>query len=206
MDNLIDWLEKGIALISGGVIFKLGDFLVKKKKADTDGFQILKNAWREEFEKYEEKIDKLNVSIAKLENKVEKLEEENKKLRSVIKSLRQFYPDLPIPLWLKDHNGRMLSLNKAYEEHFLHPLGKSKEDCIGETEDVIWGSEIAKKFKKNDSIAASQENSNFIFEESLHPLLSKWNFYKYPKFVDGVFIGVGGVALPKKDKNITIKK
>lgn len=194
------WIERIITFAVGGGMFKLGDYLISKKKADSEDFALLKDTWREEFRRYEEKFDKLNSKYGKLEEKLERSISENEDLRQTINSLKESYPDLPVPIWLKDHNGMMLSLNREYEDAFLLPQGKTRSDYIGHYDEDIWGEEIANIFRANDTVAISKKHVSFVFETNIgHALLKKWEFFKYPKYVDGIFIGVGGLALPKSN-------
>lgn len=195
------WLERILTFAIGGGMFKLGDYLISKKKADNEDFTLLKETWREEFNRYEEKFEKLNLGYAKLEQQFDEISQENTELRKSLNLLRESYPDLPIPIWLKDHNGIMLSLNSSYEDAFLLPQGKTRSDYVGRYDEDIWGGEISEIFRANDIIAISKKQISFVFEDFIgHDLLKNWEFFKYPKFVDGIFIGVGGIALPRPVK------
>ena len=203
MSESQQWIERILTFIAGGGVLKIGDFFLNKKKAENDDFKILKEAYREEFNRYEAKFDVLNQKYAVLENKLADLRLENDRLRTSLKNVETTYPDLPVPMWLKDQNGMMLSLNKAYEDAFLFPQNKSRLDYIGHHDEDIWGEEIAELFRANDVAAASEKKLSFVIEDTLsNQLLKDWEFFKYPKYVDGIFIGVGGLALPKHDKKI----
>lgn len=203
MSEAAKWTERIITFAIGGGLAGLGTFVLQKRKADVEDFTILKEAYREEFKRYEEKFDKLLAQYAKLEAKYEHQEEINQELKASISTIKSSYPDLPIPMWLKDHNGVMLSLNKAYEDAFLFPQGMTRLDYLGKHDDDVWGEEIAEVFRQNDLRAISQKKMSFVIEDDLDSdVLKGWQFFKYPKYVDGIFVGVGGLALPETEKSI----
>lgn len=169
---------------------------------DLKSFELLKSTWKEEFSRYEEKIEKLWTTQAKLEDKVHILEVENESLRQQLIQLKALHPEMPIPMWLKDYTGKMLSLNQSYEDAFLFPLGKTRADYIGFYDEDIWGKDIAEVFRANDHLAMAQKKFIELDNEHLkHPLFQGWVFYKYPVFSEGTFIGVAGLGLPK-DKEL----
>lgn len=208
MEDLDPFVETLITFILGGGLFKLGDWLLKKRGLDTensikergantDDFTLLKESWKEEFKRYEEKYERLIEKNAKLEDRFDALEKENQLLREQLNTIKSIYPDLPIPMWIKDERGIMLSLNDAYENAFLRPQEKSRYDYIGKTDYDIWGKKIADEFRKHDREAMEDNIVVFKDEEFQdNALLQGYKFYKYPKYADGVFIGIGGIALP----------
>lgn len=217
MSDLQAWIERGILLIGGGGLFKLGDFILKKKQADNDDFSLLRETYREEFIRYRDEIKSLitqNTQLEerlinqgdRLETKIADLQLETELLREQLKNLSRVHPDLPIPMWLKDQNGIMLSLNQAYEDAFLIPQGKTRFDYIGKHDDDIWGEKVADIFRANDIIAMSMKRASFVLnEEEADHLLNGWEFFKYPKYSDGTFVGVGGMALPRENKKVNFE-
>ena len=206
-------------VLSGSFITAVGNFFLKRKEllikdkeslstiekssieADLKSFETLKDTWYNEFKRNEERFEKLWSNYAKLETRFELLEIENADLRLQLINLKTYHPEMPIPMWLKDTNGKMLSLNQAYEDMFLFPQSKTRLDYIGNYDEAIWNEDIADAFRSNDLIATSTKSFVEVHEELLdNPLLKPWRFYKYPIYSQGVFIGIAGLALPREKK------
>ena len=187
MDSI--WLDRIVTFATSMVAWKVIEYLLNRKKSE---FSILQDTWLKE-------IERLNKEISSLQTQLLDLKEETKFLKAKLSQVESIYPDLPIPMWLKDNNGRMISLNDAYEKAFLLPQNKFREDYIGNTDKEIWGDKIEKIFRRNDKkVLESHQNHIYIENEDLtHPLLKNWEFIKYPKYSEGVFIGIGGIGLPK---------
>ena len=200
MSDVTTWIERAITLVIGGGALKIGEYFIQKKKADNDDFTLLRETYREEFKRYEDKVDKLISQNTTLELKIEALQKETDHLREQLVLLRTIHPDLPIPMWLKDQNGIMLSLNQAYEDAFLFPQGKNRSDYIGRRDEDVWGDDVADLFRANDLVAIAQKQTSFVVENKGNKLFSGWEFFKYPKYADGIFIGIGGIALPRDNK------
>lgn len=194
MVEIKDIITLLIGLFGGGTLVKVIAPAISSRR---DDFTVLQNAWREEFEKL--KSEMIDVKAQNLY-----LEKQVLSLSTQIATLKQILPDLPIPLWFKDVNGTMLQLNDAYEKAFLIPQGKHRGDYIGQSDEVIWGQDVADTFRENDAKALdSGDQATIIFEEERHSrLLCNWIFLKYPKIIDGVVVGIGGIAIPKKDKKV----
>ena len=213
----IEEIAKSIGLIlSGSAVAAILNFFIKNKEvnikedeakstinnadkeSDLRAFEILKDTWYNEFKRNEAKFEKLFRDYSRIEAKMESLEQENTDLKLQLTILKTYHPEMPIPIWLKDQNGIMLSLNQAYEDAFLFPQGKTRVDYIGMRDEDIWPDDIAHTFRENDLIATAQRSFVEIKEDDLpHPLLKGWRFYKYPVFSQGTFIGIAGLSLPK---------
>lgn len=178
---------------------------IRKELFETDlkSFEILRQTWQDEFNRMRGEMNSILTKMAKLEQRYESLEEENLQLREQLRELRSLHPEMPIPMWLKDTTGKMLSLNQAYEDAFLIPLGKTRKDYVGHYDEDIWGEEIADVFRSNDLIATSTKQFVELDNEALiHPLLQGWKFYKYPVYSQGTFVGIAGFGLPNKNLEI----
>lgn len=187
-------------LTGGGAVglWKVGEFLLNKKKVDMASFETLKKSYHEEFTRLEGKVEALTREQGRMLHLLEVKDQEIRVLRAQLENMKKAYPDLPIPLWLKDRSGVMLSLNDAYEKAFLIPQGKHRGDYIMQTDKDIWPKEIAELFKKNDLKAIERGRSiRIVFEEvPKMDILKNWQFLKYPYFIDGTLIGIGGIAIP----------
>ena len=179
------------------------DIISQSLNIDLKSFELLKETWKDEFQRLNEQVHLLLQKQAKLEIQIQHLEIENNQLREQLRDLRSLHPEMPVPMWLKDHTGKMLSLNQAYEDAFLQPLGKVRNDYIGKYDNDIWGDDIAEIFRTYDLIATSKKEFVEVEKEKFaHPLFKAWKFYKYPVYSQGTFVGIAGFALPDKKINI----
>ena len=199
----MDWVEglKWVGVVFGaGGVFKLLDYVLKRQTGDLDSFKTLRDSYSAEFGRLESKIDRLVANQARLEHDLKIKEAEISILRAQLENMKKAYPDLPIPLWLKDRNGIMLSLNDAYEKAFLIPQGKHRPDYIMQTDSAIWPPNVVEVFKKNDLKAIEKKHGVGITWERPPEMeiLKNWEFVKYPYFIDGTLIGIGGIAIPKE--------
>lgn len=188
-------------ILTGGAgigVWKAGEFFINKKKVDVASFEALKTAYQQEFARLGESINGLNVQIGMLQSQLEIKDREISVLKAQLENMKKAFPDLPIPLWLKDRNGIMLSLNDAYEKAFLIPQGKHRGDYIMQDDKAIWPERVAELFKKNDLKAIERGKSvRIVFEEAPEmDILKNWQFIKYPYYIDGTLIGIGGIAIP----------
>jgi len=186
----------GVGGVSG-VTVAFFNYLIKNRHLDQKGFESLQTSWITEIHRMQLKHDELQVEISKWEQKYQDLTRTVETLRSELSLASKIYPDLPIPLWFKDKDGFMMSLNDAYEKAFLLPIGMTRADYIGFKDVKIWGPEVADIFEHNDNEAKDLgAASALIFERVEKNILNNYTFYKYPKYVDGILVGVGGIATP----------
>jgi len=197
LNEILKWLVLGA---SGGGGIGLLNWLLRKQNADVKTFETLRDSYTKEFERLENKVDNLISETASLKQELKLKDAELSVLRAQMDNMKKAYPDLPIPLWLKDRNGIMLSLNDAYEKAFLIPQGKHRGDYIMQPDTAIWPTEVAELFKKNDIKAIEKEGSTRIVFEDIPEmkLLRNWQFLKYPYFIDGTLVGIGGIAIPQE--------
>lgn len=67
----------------------------------------------------------------------------------------------PIPMWIKDLNGKMVFLNDAYCAIY----GIRKSEYIGRTDFDVWPPEVAKEFRKMDSKVLNGESVEYGIEK-----------------------------------------
>lgn len=158
---------------------------------------------QEQFFELKQKCDDDTLRLERQMN-----EEKNQvvKLSTKLSMLEGAFQDLPLPQWLKDTDGKMLSLNKAYEDMFLRPMGKTSKDYIGKTDEDIWGKEIADRFRKNDETATRNGKGFWIGIEPIwvenNDISKHWWIFKYVRYVGTTPVGVAGLALPIKEADI----
>lgn len=176
--------------LAGGGIGSVLTYLATQKKADLDSLTLLINTLKDDNEKLRQR-EELNRA------EIQKISTEISELRQTVMLLESAHQDLPIPMWLKDTKGVMLSLNSAYEDEFLFPRGLTRSDYIGKRDVDVWPKEVAAEFMTHDSKVL---RSGKIFHGCETVLIgetpSKWRIIKYPRYSGDIKIGIAGIAIP----------
>lgn len=151
-------------------------------------------------------IDFLQNQIDAVSAKLEDLTKENIALKKTISTLQYqitvaetAHLDSPFPMWLKDTDGKMVSLNKSFEKHFLLPQGFTAGDLIGFKDESVWGQDLAKEMSDKDKEALENEIWQGLGKDyqNSNPVLHGWHFIKYKRVVSNIVIGVAGIAIPE---------
>lgn len=190
MKTLFDKMEHVVQLvlaaISGGVVAAVLNYFTNARTAKKSEFDIVVATWQHDN-------DRLRNENAVLHTELQSLRLELADLRSKVILMESAHSDAPLPMWLKDINGRMLSVNKAYEESVLIPMGKTATDYIGKTDFDIWPKEIAAVFKKNDIEAIETGRAVWAIEEGNG---QKYQVIKYIRYAGNIKLGIAGIAIP----------
>jgi hypothetical protein len=190
MDNIVSLV---VAVLGGGGIGFYFNYLISNRKTDQDEFKLLLETWREDNERLRqrelsnsEEIKRLGSELSNLKNKLVMLE--------------SAHFDLPLPQWLKDLDGTMLSVNAEYESVFLAPHDVRATDYIGAKDDAIWGEETAKHFKITDTKVYRTKKPFHAVERipDGNGGHIEYEIFKYPRFSGNIMIGIGGIALKEK--------
>lgn len=122
---------------------------------------------------------------------------ENAQLRARLDLMESAQMNLPWPMWLKDKSGVMLALNPAYERKYLLPRGLTRSDYIGKRDIDVWPEEIARAFGENDRETAERGRVQDFWELIIVDGRREYErFLKYPRYVNGILIGIGGMQIP----------
>lgn len=186
-----DYLQIVIALLSGGALQYLSQYIIAKRNTDQTEIQMIIKTWSEDNKRLRD-IEREN------RNRIELLESELSLLRAQIIALESAQIDLPIPMWLKDLTGKMLILNKAYEKSFLEPRGFHSTDYIGKSDIDVWDESTCTIFAYSDNMIRKGKDVYYTtvdipFTDSY---TDKWIVVKYPRLINGDIIGIGGLAIP----------
>lgn len=192
-------------VLGGGTMGAVGAFFMHyfKFKAKSKALEI--SASSRIISQWEKLLAPLQDKIQILENKLE--DYRLRELRNLAKVttlenqlilFESSHIDIPLPVWMKDTEGKMLFLNKRYEDMFLTPMGLSMGDYIGNKDKAVWSLEVAKKFGVNDKIvirtkkplrvieAVDDGAGNIFYVDSL----------KYPRTTaNGKVIGISGIIM-----------
>jgi PAS domain-containing protein len=179
-----------IFLFVGGAGFTtIVNYFVTKRQQSREDFVTMMSLWKEDNVRlrHEEEL---------LKEKVNELIEDINDLKLKLLLFETAHMELPIPMWVKDTDGTILTINRAYEKQFLEPLGKTASDYIGKTDFDIWPEEYAKKFQDNDVKALR----GVVYLNEIIPINNKvieLVVIKYPRKINNTVIGIGGVSIDK---------
>lgn len=187
---IVTSLFAAIAALSGAVVF-----LWKQQS------KLLNDAvsWRDERITALEKQEKvMEQRLQDLERQVKELEKEKAHMKAQFLIFSTSHDSSPIPMWIKDPSGKILSCNKAYESIFLRPRGYKMTDYIGADDFAVWPKHIAEKFRKNDKEVLDSGNV-WVGEETIvgqDDIELQTRIIKYPRYVAGMELpfGIAGVA------------
>lgn len=150
----------------------------------------------------------LKEVISELRASVKRLDEENEELRIRVNHLESLQQELPFPEWSKDRFGRYAWVNASFEMEFLFPVGLTRHDVIGSTDEEVWSKskevslEVISKLVAdlriidNKALRSAQRRvfcPGFTF---LTPDVT-YLVCKIPLFRDSVHTGWRGIAMPE---------
>jgi len=189
----LTWIEIIAAFIAGGGIQYILNWLTARKNSDRDDFTKIVETWQLDNERLRHENDRL-------ESELNKIRTELADLRAKVILMESAHSDAPLPMWLKDSKGIMLSVNKAYEDAFLIPIGKTASEYIGNTDYSVWPPKIAAEYQKNDA----EVLSNGLPWRGVEPVLQSdgtttdWYILKYVRYAGTIKLGVAGIAIPMR--------
>ena len=192
---MADWLQTVLTFAGGGTVIGVLTWIISLRKDKREGLGAVISLFKEDNARLRNEMSLLKQEFETLRLKSQEREKENRDviqgLRIKVNMLESAHLNLPIPQWLKDKNGIMLSINSAYEEIF----GKSVSQYVGNTDYDVWPKEIADQFKKNDT-KVKRTRKHLQTQEFLEvdEHVQVWEVLKYPRYEGSTFIGIGGIA------------
>jgi len=185
-------------VLGGGTIGAFLTYKLSDRKQDTNDFATLVKEYKELVDDYKKELSDLKTEVDALKKAKDDNYEEIVNLRNQLLIFESSHVDIPVPIWLKDINGKMLFVNQEYERAILHPIGKSSKDYIGHTDIDVWRKEVGKKFIENDrKVVRYKKAIEFTEEwEGLNGQKFKGRLIKYPRFINNkTVIGIGGIII-----------
>jgi len=198
-------IEAIIASISTFILVTIPRFIKWKRRNQVNDTKFIVDFLKSQVEGLTVKVEELTDDLNEVNSKNIELVKSIRILQYQITVTETAHLNSPFPMWIKDLNGIMISLNKSYEKHFLLPQGFTSSDYIGYKDEKIWGKELSEVFQKNDD--AALEDSIWQGNEvggDYKNLLKKWHFIKYKRVVEGITIGIAGIAIPKSNSTLKI--
>jgi len=151
----------------------------------------------------QEQIDILREENTLLKLRIDKEVEERQKIQNQFNLLISSQFNRPFPEWIK-LDGKVIFLNKKYEEAFLKPRGYLMDDYIMRSDLSVWPEETANEYISNDNkvIITGQPWSGTVEIPMGDGATQQWKVYKYPYYFgmgSQQKVGVAGIAIPLED-------
>lgn len=193
-----------ISALAGGGLASYFNYKLGSKKENTNEFTLLLEQYKLLRKSDMEEILGLKSRINELENKDLERMLEIQSLKHQLMVFESSHFDIPLPNWLKDTSGRVLFINKEYEETFLIPRGYNMNDYIGSDDYAVWEEAFAKKIIQNDrEVIRTKKPITYIEEIEINGNVIYTEILKYPRKFKDVVIGIGGIVL--RQSNETFK-
>ena len=210
INNGMDWgivIQNILTVLGGGIVGSFFTYKLGKKKQDNNDFISIISEHKQLLEIYKEEykteVVELRKKLESVELKLIMRDAEITQLRNQLMIFESSHSDIPIPVWLKDTDGKMLFLNEEYEKAILQPLGKTRNDYIGKTDIEVWGDDIGSNFLEHDKQIIRGRRS-IQFEEvwpGANEVFYTGKVIKYPRFLGRTVIGIGGVIVDINEKH-----
>ncbi len=146
----MDWLQVILSFLGGGTIIGILTWTISNRKDKRQGLKEIIDLYKSDNDRLRKDVDDLKKEFEEYRKRSFARENENtsmiRELKVKLNLLESAHLDLPVPQWLKDTSGKMLSVNTAYCEIF----GISAENYVGKSDYDVWPKEIADAFMKND--------------------------------------------------------
>lgn len=190
-------IQPVLTFLGGGFIAVYLNNKLANRKEGTNEFQVLVNEYKSIADGLNKRIDGLEDEIKVLRERENQQALEIVKLRNQLIIFESSAIDIPLPMWMKDKEGKMMFLNDHYEDAFLIPRGYTMNDYIGNDDTSVWSDEVAKEFIKNDKevmrtkkyVRSMETLENVNGDKYLVEIL------KYPRLINRDVIGISGIVL-----------
>lgn len=197
-----------VTIITGsfGLVKGWFGFRISSNEGKRTDFELATKMLFKQLSDLREENVQLKLENTLLHKEISDLRDHVREIDIELRILRAGYFESPLATWVKDEEGKMLFLSEQYEKLFLLPIGKTKSEYIGNTDDAIWGEETAKEFTEHDQIVRDTGEVWLGIEKYNHlgeNLFKNFYFMKYPFNPDGKGIirnHVAGIALPLTDE------
>lgn len=184
------------AIIGGGLASFL-TFRLNLKKQRLTEFQELIAEYKIMRNDMQQRILEIESELSRVKEVESRQREEIITLRNQLNLFESSHIDIPLPMWMKDTEGKMLFLNSQYEDTFLIPRGYNMSDYIGYKDHAVWSKQIADEFVKNDAkvIRTKKPNKTIELLESVTGEVYWAEVLKYPRTINNKVIGISGIIL-----------
>ena len=205
MNDWQAWVQLFAAVLGGGALFTfLGKWMTESRLGKKDVSDKNQSHFESLNERYSNFTDRIEKRLAECEERCRNCEAEHMETKLQLREMQvkialfeSAHQDSPLPTWLKDADGTMLSLNSAYEEIFLIPRGMTKADYLHKKDIDVWPEELAARFRQHDlRVQTSGQEWRGMEEVIVGGERVKWRILKYVRYSGGVKLGIAGIAMP----------
>ena len=142
----------------------------------------------------ESQIKALELEIEKLRRELQESKKNQQELLRHKQQIDAIFDNAPAEIYLKDHEGRYLKINRQFEKIF----GVKNEDLVGKFPDTAHDSELAASTRAQDlavlntgQIITREEKARLVIDDQIHTLFT----IKFPVFGEsGEITGLGAVV------------
>lgn len=160
------------------------------------------------------RIDDLAKQANDLLTDRKKRDEELTYLHVEIASFHALFMNLPVPMWRKDKQARMVSYNDAYIHKLLVPSGIDHTNYNGLNDIEFWGEELGKTYYENSMwvIKNGKMMDTLELVPTRHGTREFWRVIKMPLVLGGVWsmggyiCGEIGLALPMHAPDVGLRE
>lgn len=184
------------AILSALGVRHIFSYWINKNKQKSVDYNTLLGRQDKIIEDLEEKLHELESKSTTTSEDNLKLKQEIFVLKNGISLLESSALDLPLPMWLKSSEGKLLATNSAYVETFVKNCSESVSNHLGQTDKCILGQEA------HDTISSKEKEilangSVIIYKESvkLAGIITDFIFILFPRKLGKVTLGITGIAI-----------
>lgn len=176
------------AVLSSGISVGILNYINARKKESREGITLFLNQLQSDNSRLRERETQNEKRIETLSDRLDDLQHK-------LMIMEQAHHNLPIPQWMKDKNGVILSMNPFCYDVFLKPFGVTRLEAIGLRDRDIFPPETADVIEDNDRrVIESRRAIRDIEELLIGDKLQKWAVMRYPIIHEGVMVAIGGIA------------
>lgn len=191
MDFNLNVLESIFAFLGGGIVSSFLNYIINLKSNKREELSAVVETWQKDN-------DRLRFENKSLQKELLELRKEFSDLKAKVLLLENAHIDIPLPMWLKDTRGTILSVNKEYESKFLAPRNCSITSFVGQNDNYVWKDEkLFLQLKSNDHTAMYNGIWNGVERyPTIDGKIEDWLVVRYPKKIGNTIVGIAGIAMP----------
>lgn len=183
---------------AGAFITSYFNAKTEDKKTEIDASDRLVAQWEKLLSPLQSRVGELEKQLEISRQKESEYQNRINTLENQLILFESSHIDIPLPMWMKDTQGKMVFLNRMYEDMFLIPRGYSINDYVGKTDFEVWSEDVAKDFVANDKTVMRTKKHTRVIEKVNDG--SGGAFYvdvlKYPRMTHGgKVIGLSGIIM-----------
>lgn len=153
---------------------------------------IKNNEYLKIINNYANRINSLEIEIGNLKGLIETLNISLIRKENEFTMFSSSKYNYPFPFWIKNIDGTMMYINKAYEKAF----NITKAYYVGKKDNEVWGEEKAMVYRASDIEARNSPYNYKIFEQEAE----NWTVVKWSNKIGDVVVADYGCCFPSSTK------